>query len=411
MPGARSAEACDLDNDGDLDVVGAVVDTDEVNWFKNTGGDPIVWEKHIITDSFDKSHDTAVSDIDGDGDLDVVGAGWSNTNSGIILWTNNGDDPITWTEHDVASDFIQALTVRTADVDGDGDLDILGTATVNLNQVAWWRNDGGDPLTWTKHIIAESFVGAHGVEAWDVDADGDLDVIGTGCVNNKLCWWEVSEYVSEGELISSILDTGMSTESAGLEWNAFLPSGTDIHFNFRSSDNPESMGTWSDSITVQGETGMSLDRYVQYRAVFQTSDPDVSCILEDLTAVFDSTPQNMEISLNMPASSYGEGDIFDLDLDVINYWYTRDADLYILMEVYGQYWCYPSWISLTEGIDYADFSISAGQNSALTVIPGFAMPAVSPAGPFYFYAAMFEDGTLSADTLISNVAVSEFSLE
>jgi len=96
---------------------------------------------------------------------------------------------------------------------------------------------------------------------------------------------------------------------------------------------------------------------------------------------------------------------------VNNYWYSRVADLYILLDVFGQYWCYPSWISLAEGLDNLDFSIEAGQKRTLTVIPGFAMPLVSQAGPFFFYAAMFEDGTLSTDTLTSNVAVCEFSLK
>jgi len=38
------------------------------------------------------------------------------------------------------------------------------------------------------------------------------------------------------------------------------------------------------------------------------------------------------------------------------------------------------------------------------------MPPVSPAGPLYFYAAMFEPGTLSLETLVSNGAVYEFWL-
>ena len=38
------------------------------------------------------------------------------------------------------------------------------------------------------------------------------------------------------------------------------------------------------------------------------------------------------------------------------------------------------------------------------------MPQVSPAGPFHFYAAMFEPGTLSLETLVSNGAVWEFHL-
>jgi len=37
--------------------------------------------------------------------------------------------------------------------------------------------------------------------------------------------------------------------------------------------------------------------------------------------------------------------------------------------------------------------------------------AASPAGPLYFYAALFEPGTLSLETLVSNGAAYEFRLE
>ena len=50
-------------------------------------------------------------------------------------------------------------------------------------------------------------------------------------------------------------------------------------------------------------------------------------------------------------------------------------------------------------------------DSSLSLIPGFQMPPVSPAGPLYFYGAMFEPGTLSLETLVSNGSVWEFSLE
>ena len=62
------------------------------------------------------------------------------------------------------------------------------------------------------------------------------------------------------------------------------------------------------------------------------------------------------------------------------------------------------------GLDYAAVMVLTG-DSSLTLIPSFIVPAVSPCGPLYFYAAMFEPGTLSLETLVSNGAVWEFSLE
>ena len=111
----------------------------------------------------------------------------------------------------------------------------------------------------------------------------------------------------------------------------------------------------------------------------------------------------------MPASAFGEGDVCYLDLLTNNPGEPQAVDLYALLEVSGSYWCYPSWAPLATGLDYSPVTVAEGLD-ALHLIPGFVVPPVSPAGPLYFYAAMFEPGTLSLDTLVSNGAVWEFRL-
>ena len=61
-------------------------------------------------------------------------------------------------------------------------------------------------------------------------------------------------------------------------------------------------------------------------------------------------------------------------------------------------------------MDYAAVMVLTG-DSSLALIPCFTMPAVSPVGLLSFYAAMFEPGTLSVETLVSNGAAYEFALE
>ena len=118
----------------------------------------------------------------------------------------------------------------------------------------------------------------------------------------------------------------------------------------------------------------------------------------------------IEITLWMPATTFAEGDPCLLDLQIENLGAPRPADLYVLLDVFGAYWCYPSWQPLDAGIDYQTITVPGG-SSTLTLIPDFTMPAVSSIGPLYFYAAMFEPGTLSLDTLVSNGAVWGFSLD
>jgi len=70
----------------------------------------------------------------------VLGAAF--TADDIAWWENTAGDGTVWTEHTVDGDFDGAASVYAADVDGDGDLDVLGAAQ-NADDIAWWENRGG----------------------------------------------------------------------------------------------------------------------------------------------------------------------------------------------------------------------------------------------------------------------------
>jgi len=74
-------------------------------------------------------------------------------------------------------------------VDGDGDLDVLGAA-VDADDITWWENTAGDGTAWTEHIVDGTFDGAYSVYAADVDGDGDLDVLGAAQGDDDIAWWE-----------------------------------------------------------------------------------------------------------------------------------------------------------------------------------------------------------------------------
>jgi len=178
--------AHDVDNDGDCDVLGAAEQGDFIAWWRNEGGNPINWTKLIIDDNFDGATSVFAVDIDDDLDVDVVGsAGQANE---IALWINDGGDPITWMKYVIRSDFDFAHEVYCHDLDLDNDVDILGTSSDN-HQIAWWRNDGGNPINWTEQIICNNFVGAKSARVADMDNDSLLDVIGTAFYDDEITWW------------------------------------------------------------------------------------------------------------------------------------------------------------------------------------------------------------------------------
>lgn len=177
----------DLDNDLDMDVLGASLEDNQIVWWRNDSGDPIVWTKLVIGYNVISAHSVYAADFNGDSLKDVVGAAYVGS-PGIAWWRNEGGNPVSWTKFTVANNFINAHEIFAYDLDKDNDKDILG-ASSDLNRIAWWRNDGGDPIIWTEQILSSSVTLAKSVTAGDLDNDQDNDIIGVSIIDNDVIWW------------------------------------------------------------------------------------------------------------------------------------------------------------------------------------------------------------------------------
>ena len=127
-----------------------------------------------IATSADGANSVHVADMDGDGDLDIVSA--SQVDDTIAWYENDGAANPTWTAADIATSADFATDVHVADMDGDGDLDIVSASFAD-DTIAWYENDGAANPTWTAADIATSADGALSVYVADMDGDGDLDIV------------------------------------------------------------------------------------------------------------------------------------------------------------------------------------------------------------------------------------------
>lgn len=170
----------DLDNDGDLDVAVVKNLKGHLLWFENSGTptDGKLWKRHVITLDLPGAYDVTLADFDKDGDLDVAGSGWVLGNQ--FAWFENDGTPADdaeWAKHMIDQDVPETRTMRSADFDGDGDADLLGTSRRGKTSM-WYENllDAGK-VAWKKHIIDDqSICPAHGNPV-DMDGDGDIDVV------------------------------------------------------------------------------------------------------------------------------------------------------------------------------------------------------------------------------------------
>jgi len=211
---ARAVAAADVDSDGDLDVLGGSV---RAFWLENDGT-PFQWTKRFIAPVEEDAFGLATTDLDGDGDLDAVAA---LQNSNTVVWYENLGTPALgpFERRTISTTADGVWSVAVADVDGDGDTDVLSASSVDLT-VAWYENDGTPSVgAWTEHVIsvsAEPQAGRYRVEvvAADVDADGDLDVLFAGFLPGALAWYENDGTPSTGAWSEHPISASMVSKSA-----------------------------------------------------------------------------------------------------------------------------------------------------------------------------------------------------
>jgi hypothetical protein len=119
--------------------------TNQVVWYENVGspGNGLTWKKHEVGE-LPYAFEAVAADLDHDGDLDIVATAWGG--QGQVVWFENLGDPRgPWKKHLLKDHWPRANQVITADLDGDQQLDVIATAEIGANELRWWRNRGRTP--------------------------------------------------------------------------------------------------------------------------------------------------------------------------------------------------------------------------------------------------------------------------
>jgi DNA-binding NtrC family response regulator len=176
---ANSGSFSDVDVDGDLDLFVTNEHGTNQLWINNGRGEWSNGTERWGLRSSGGSRQAAFGDIDGDGDPDLYICNWHKKNS---IYRNDGDRFTDITKTCTASgNAARSNGVTLADLDNDGDLDIVVTRSDSRNSI--WRNDGEWNFSDVTGIVGfASGPISFGSAAADFDNDGDLDLV---IVNNQ----------------------------------------------------------------------------------------------------------------------------------------------------------------------------------------------------------------------------------
>ncbi len=172
--------AGDLNGDGNIDLVFANDNAGNSVWFRNPGAGSSTFANSGQSLDSAATSSVALADLDGDGDLDIV---FSNTGgSGNSVWLNNGSGVFAKTAQSLGT--FDAQHVSVGDLDSDGDLDLVFANKDRGADV--WLNNGSAFFTKTAQTLGASKGSGTGLA--DIDGDGDLDLLITNDGDVSTIW-------------------------------------------------------------------------------------------------------------------------------------------------------------------------------------------------------------------------------
>ena len=207
-----NSEPVDLDQDGDLDIIGGSRGEGRIFWFENITEDAIAFKEHRIEvegtaipmeqrdERYKKLEQTVTTgfnmdyyDFNADGRLDILLTEYIFTH---LVWLEQPEDPTqTWKLHSVGNllpDQMVGFIIQ--DINGDGLVDIMtgsysrgeraGDGDEDLNtpmgRLAWFEQTKAGGINWIRHDISRRRRGMFDkFIPRDLDKDGDMDFLST----------------------------------------------------------------------------------------------------------------------------------------------------------------------------------------------------------------------------------------
>jgi hypothetical protein len=177
--------AGDMDGDGDYDLLMGT------KWLCNDGAS---WSEHTLSSSSEPPDRNQLADINNDGRLDALVGFEAVSTLGKLIWYEQPTSPTgSWIEHLIA-EVIGPMSLDVGDLDADGDLDVVvgehhlaDPASAGLYV---YENLDGIGEEWAQHVVYVGDEHHDGAQIADIEGDGDLDILSIGWGHTNVLLYE-----------------------------------------------------------------------------------------------------------------------------------------------------------------------------------------------------------------------------
>jgi protein involved in polysaccharide export with SLBB domain/outer membrane lipoprotein SlyB len=167
----RAVAVADFNEDGLNDIAfSAQKETSGIRLWMNQSNRR--WKQENGPVKINKYENLKTADVNSDGHMDIIAANSTEiAKAGVQVWLGNGKGG--WTVESGPTTFGRYMDVAVADLNKDGFLDLIGAGWGTYGSVRVWLGDGTGKWASTEPLKEGNY---YGVSIGDLDNDGNLDI-------------------------------------------------------------------------------------------------------------------------------------------------------------------------------------------------------------------------------------------
>lgn len=221
-------QVADLDGNGQRDLVALDTNDDVLLMLLQSGG---TYQSHLVQGVSEGIVACAPGDLNGDGETDLVLADYDDDR--VLALLGNGAPLPAFDTVILSQTLAGALDVKMADMDGDQDPDLV-VAAYEDQEIVLLRNLGGFLPIVQRETVHTGAQGLWSLDIADMDGDGDQDLLSAHKLTSNV-WLHTSSGGSQPTFLSQVIGQGIlfveevyhgDTDRDGLP-DIVVPSRTD----------------------------------------------------------------------------------------------------------------------------------------------------------------------------------------